>query len=317
MAGTAGPGHLKARHGDDVRLRGVEVRNGGAVSLPLRAAGVRHPGGIVKRIGGVCFRLAVKIVGVVGEGQKVDVGALGQGGDMLQRSRQRSHAVGIIAGVTVELAEVELAGIAAHHKAPADPLHPVGQGAVRPVSRAHRHGGPPQRKLLLRGVAVKARVRVICRVDLRSVYGHVQRAQRLGALQMDGDRRAAFRFGPAVRGGRRRVKLRAAVDYDGGAAADIARIAQTQHPDQIHRAVGDHGGGHRRGELPVMDRIIRQVRSVALQGFHVNVLILRHGIRLQAEAVVPPRRRVAPQEGHRNGVRHAVRHIHGGAQGAE
>ena len=118
VAGSAGPGHLKARNGDEVGMRCVEGCDLALVLLPERLAGRGHLAPVVERVGRVGGAGGVEVVGVVGEGDELDVRALREGGHVLQRGVQRAGAVGV-GGVGVQLAEVKLIFRVAHGEAPA------------------------------------------------------------------------------------------------------------------------------------------------------------------------------------------------------
>ena len=121
MAGAAGPGHLEAADGHHVAgVVLVELGDGVLVGLPAVAGiGILDQGGVIEgglHIGGI---LGIEIVGVVGEGHELDVGAVGQASDIAQGAVQRAGAVGIL-GMAVELPEVGLIGGLAHGEEPAE-----------------------------------------------------------------------------------------------------------------------------------------------------------------------------------------------------
>ena len=120
MAGAAGPGHLEAADGHHVAgVVLVELGDGVLVGLPAVAGiGILDQGGVIEgglHIGGI---LGIEIVGVVGEGHELDVGAVGQASDIAQGAVQRAGAVGIL-GMAMELPEVGLIGGLAHGEEPA------------------------------------------------------------------------------------------------------------------------------------------------------------------------------------------------------
>ena len=121
MAGTAGPGHLEAAQGHHVAgVVLVELGDGVLVGPPAVAGiGILDQGGVIEgglHIGGI---LGIEIVGVVGEGHELDVGAVGQASDIAQGAVQRAGAVGIL-GMAMELPEVGLIGGLAHGEEPAE-----------------------------------------------------------------------------------------------------------------------------------------------------------------------------------------------------
>ena len=121
MAGAAGPGHLEAADGHHVAgVVLVELGDGVLVGLPAVAGiGILDQGGVIEgglHIGGI---LGIEIVGMVGEGHELDVGAVGQASDIAQGAVQRAGAVGIL-GMAMELPEVGLIGGLAHGEEPAE-----------------------------------------------------------------------------------------------------------------------------------------------------------------------------------------------------
>ena len=77
VAGAAGPGHLKAADGDEAAgILGVELADGALVGAPaVRGVGILDKRGVIQRRFGVGAALAVEIVGVVGKGHELHVGA--------------------------------------------------------------------------------------------------------------------------------------------------------------------------------------------------------------------------------------------------
>ena len=117
VAGAAGPGHLKAGNGNDIRLGGVESSHSVLIGLPGLLAvrgGQTHVVERALRVGGAGL---VEVVGVVGEGHKVHVGVLRQVPYIVKSRVERTGAVGV-GGVGVELAEVELIAGSAHGEGP-------------------------------------------------------------------------------------------------------------------------------------------------------------------------------------------------------
>ena len=107
MTGTAGPSHLKAADGDNAGLRIVEVCDLVLVFLPaLLAVGGRKIHVVQGTLGVGCIG-GIKVVGVVGEGNKLNIRAFRQILHIIQCAVKRAGAVGIL-GVRVKLAEVQL-----------------------------------------------------------------------------------------------------------------------------------------------------------------------------------------------------------------
>ena len=121
MAGAAGPGHLEAadgHHAAGVVL--VELGDGVLVGLPaVVGIGILDQGGVIE--GGLHIGTGggVEIVGVVGEGHELDIGAGRQILHIAQRVGQGTGTVGIL-GMAMELAEVVLILRGAHGEEPGD-----------------------------------------------------------------------------------------------------------------------------------------------------------------------------------------------------
>ena len=78
VAGAAGPGHLKAGNGDDIRLGGVESSHSVLIRLPGLLAVRGGQAHVVERTLGVGRAGLVEVIGVVGKGHEVHIGVLGQ-----------------------------------------------------------------------------------------------------------------------------------------------------------------------------------------------------------------------------------------------
>ena len=121
VAGAAGPCHLEAaqrHHGTGVL--GVEGIDGALIGAPaVVGVGVLHQRGVIQSALHVSIGLGVEVVGVVGEGHELHVGAGGDALDVVQRRGQRTGAVGIL-GVAVELTEVQLILSLAHGEEPVE-----------------------------------------------------------------------------------------------------------------------------------------------------------------------------------------------------
>ena len=118
MAGTAGPRHFKARNGDHAAcIFFIERSDRALILIPeilARRAGKAH---VIERALGVGCAGLVKVVGMVGERDEVDVRAVRQRLDIRQCAFQRASAVGILR-VGVQLAEVALEGRLADGEGP-------------------------------------------------------------------------------------------------------------------------------------------------------------------------------------------------------
>lgn len=170
MAGSAGPGHLKAAHGHLLTgILGVEVRDGPLILRPGLLTGRRRGGHVVQGILWVGAALFVKVVGVVGEGHEVHIGALRQARHIAQGGLQTTGTVGV-GGVGVELAEVFLILGLAHGEAPAH------TGAL-PILPYDGDGGGPAAvgHLLCRGIG-----------DLIAVDRHVNGIRHRGGTVLQG-----------------------------------------------------------------------------------------------------------------------------------
>ena len=181
MAGTAGPGHLEAADGHHVAgVVLVELGDGVLVGLPaVVGIGILDQGGVIEgglHIGGI---LGIEVVGVVGEGHKLDVGAVGQVLDIAQGAVQRAGAIGIL-GVAVELAEVGLIGGLAHGEEPAE----FGRLAVGPGSGDLHLGAAVSH---VSGGGVGDAATSIHRSDGGAVHGHGDGGVLAGIVQSHGN----------------------------------------------------------------------------------------------------------------------------------
>ena len=192
VAGAAGPGHLKAGDGDNIRLGGVECGHSVLIGFPGLLAVCGSQAHVVERALGVGFSGLVKVVGVVGEGHKVDVRFLRQACHILKRRVQTAGAVGV-GGVGVELAEVELIGRCAHGEGP-------GLGGFLAVSSCHGNsdGGAAFLHLGFGHVADQA---LIVRGDhVLAVDGHGDGGIFTGVGHLGGDQWPLVLAGLAARG---------------------------------------------------------------------------------------------------------------------
>ena len=119
MTGAAGPCHLKARHSDKAsRILFIERSNLALIIGPFFLALSGRLAHIVESVFRVCITGGVKVVGVVGEGHKVNICALGKALYILKSLLQSAGAVGILAGVGMKLTVVKLVLSLTDGKAP-------------------------------------------------------------------------------------------------------------------------------------------------------------------------------------------------------
>ena len=237
MAGTAGPGHLEAadgHHAAGVVL--VELGDGVLVGLPAVAGiGILDQGGVIEGGLHIGVVLGIEIVGVVGEGHELDVGAVGQVLDIAQGAVQRAGAIGIL-GVAVELAEVELVGGLAHGEEPAE----FGRLAVGPGSGDLHLGAAVSH---VSGGGVGDAATSIHRSDGGAVHGHGDGGVLAGIGQGHGNGGTLILAGLAApgRGGIGEDGLVLDGDLSGGGDGNVLIVRATDvHGELIAR---DGGGG--------------------------------------------------------------------------
>ena len=188
MAGTAGPRHFKARNGDHAaRVFRIERGDRVLIGLPGLLAVFRCFGHVVERALGVGCAGLVKVVGMVGERDEVNVRAVRQRLDIRQCVFQRASAVGILR-VGVQLAEVALEGRLADGEGP-------GLAGFLVIGTLDRHSyrDLAVRHIGSRGVGDLA-VRV-GRIDLRAVDSHRYAGVLAGVRDLRGDLRPLFGSG--------------------------------------------------------------------------------------------------------------------------
>ena len=237
MAGAAGPGHLEAadgHHAAGVVL--VELGDGVLVGLPAVAGiGILDQGGVIEgglHIGGI---LGIEIVGVVGEGHELDVGADGQASDIAQGAVQRAGAVGIL-GMAMELPEVELIGGLAHGEEPAE----FGRLVVGPGSGDLHLGAAVSH---VSGGGVGDAAASILRSDGGAVHGHGDGGSLPGIGQSHGNGGTLILAGLAAPGGGGIGKDGFVLngDLSGGGDGNVLIVRATDvHGELIAR---DGGGG--------------------------------------------------------------------------
>ena len=307
VAGAAGPRHLKARDGDHAagHFR-VERFDRTLVGGPCVLAVGRGLGHVIERFLGVGLAGLVKVVGVVGERDKVNVRARRQIGNILQRAFQRARAVGILR-VGVELAEVEAALGLTDGEAPSL-FRRLFVGALD----RHGHGDLAVCHVGSRGVGDLAGL--IDRVDLLTVDGHGHDGVLAGVCDLGGDRRAlVFLCLSALCGGDvrdDRLVLDGDLDRAGegrvfrilGADSHIERLAGdllagdddgvgavrkrrdiffTVHGDLGHTLHAERRiNGERQRILCVLEGVLRRAEHDlrVVDNALVNLHVLRHGI---------------------------------------
>ena len=278
MAGAAGPGHLEAadgHHAAGVVL--VELGDGVLVGLPAVAGiGILDQGGVIEgglHIGGI---LGIEVVGVVGEGHELDVGAVGQVLDIAQGAVQRAGAIGIL-GVAVELAEVELIGGLAHGEEPAE----FGRLVVGPGS-GDLHLGAAIGHVIGGGVGDTATS--IHRSDGGAVHGHGDGGVLAGIVQSHGNGGTLILAGLAApgRGGIGEDGLVLDGDLSGGGDGNMLIVRATDvHGELIAR---DGGGGDGDGVGAVLALGDGERGSIELGG-HVT-LHAEGGVHGEGEGIV-------------------------------
>ena len=188
MAGTAGPRHFKARNGDHAAcIFRIERSDRVLIGLPCLLAVFRCFGHVVERALGVGCAGLVKVVGMVGERDEVNVRAVRQRLDIRQCAFQRASAVGILR-VGVQLAEVALEGRLADGEGPGL----AGFLFIRTLDR-HSYRDLAVRHISSRGVGDLA----VCvgRLDLRAVDSHRYAGVLAGVRDLRGDLRPLFGSG--------------------------------------------------------------------------------------------------------------------------
>ena len=237
MAGAAGPGHLEAADGHHVAgVVLVELGDGVLVGLPAVAGiGILNQGGVIEGGLHIGVVLGIEIVGVVGEGHELDVGAVGQVLDIAQGAVQRAGAIGIL-GVAVELAEVELVGGLAYGEEPAE----FGRLAVGPGSGDLHLGAAVSH---VSGGGVGDAATSIYRSDGGAVHGHGDGGVLAGIGQSHGNGGTLILAGLAAPGGGGIGEDGLVLDGDlsGGGDGDMLIVRATDvHGELIAR---DGGGG--------------------------------------------------------------------------
>ena len=275
VAGAAGPRHLKARDGDHAAgLFRVEHSDRVLVGGPSVLAVGRGLAHVVERFLGVGLAGLVKVVGVVGERDKVNVRARRQIGNILQCAFQRARAVGILR-VGVELAEVEAALGLTDGEAP---------GLFRRLfvgaRDRHGHGDLAVCHIGSRGVGDLAAL-IDC-VDLFAVDGHGHIGVLAGVCDLGGDRRALvfLRLSALCGGDVRDDRLVLDGDLDRAGEGRVFRILGAD--GHIERLAGDLLAGDDDGVGAVRKRrdIFFTVHGDLRRTLHAERRVDREGQRI-------------------------------------
>ena len=234
VAGAAGPGHLKAAQGNDVGVGGIKVRY---LALELGPEILAVSGSQAHVVEGplrVGFAGLVKVVGVVRKGHKIDVGALRQVCNILQRCIQAAGAVGI-SGVGVKLAKIQLLCSHAHSEGP-------GLGGSFAICPGDRDGdaGAALCQVLQRGIGDRSIG--IDRIHSSPGHGHLHPGVLSGVGNGSGDDRALVLPGLASGGGSEACNHRLILhrDVGRGSKRHISGIRPRYHHLE---ALPCHGGG--------------------------------------------------------------------------
>ena len=229
MAGTAGPRHFKARNGDHAAcIFFIERSDRALILIPeilARRAGKAH---VIERALGVGCAGLVKVVGMVGERDEVNVRAVRQRLDIRQCAFQRASAVGILR-VGVQLAEVALEGRLADGEGPGL----AGFLVIRTLDRhsyrdlAVRHSGS-------RGVGDLA-VRVDS-IDLFTVDSHRYAGVLASVRDLRGDRRLFVLAGLRALRGRYVGDHGLVEDVDGAGRSGLVALDILERKGQGHLA---------------------------------------------------------------------------------
>ena len=270
MAGAAGPGHFVAAQGDDVRLAGVEGRDLVLELLPDALAVLRGQAHVVQSALGVGSAGLVEIVGVVGEGRKVHIGALGQILDILQSGIQAAGAVGI-GGVGVQLAEVQLELGLTHGEAP------DGSGFLA-VGTGH---GDSDRGAAVRqvfGGRVGNLAVFVNRFNGRIVDLHGNGGVLPCVADVGGDDGTLVVLGFRAGSGRQVGNHRLVLDHDPGDSAESSPLAVITGDGNGQGLAGDQFGGNGVAAVLVGDQD-------SVTDLHGQLLDTEHGVHGKGEGV--------------------------------
>ena len=229
MAGTAGPRHFKARNGNHAAcIFRIERSDSVLILIPeilARRAGKAH---VIERALGVGCAGLVKVVGMVGERDEVNVRIVRQRLDIRQCAFQRASAVGILR-VGVQLAEVALEGRLADGEGPGL----AGFLFIRTLDR-HSHRDLAVRHSGSRGVGDLA-VRVGS-IDLFTVDSHRYAGVLASVRDLRGDRRPLFGSGLRALRGRYVGDHGLVEDVDGAGRSGLVALDILERKGQGHRA---------------------------------------------------------------------------------
>ena len=231
MAGTAGPRHFKARNGDHAaRVFRIERGDRVLIGLPGLLAVFRCFGHVVERALGVGCAGLVKVVGMVGERDEVNVRAFRQILDIIQCAFQRASAVGILR-VGVQLAEVALEGRLADGEGP-------GLAGFLVIGTLDRHS---YRDLAVRHIGSRGVGDLAVRVDsidLFVVDSHRHAGVLASVHDLRGDRRLFVLAGLRALRGRYVGDHRLVEDVDGVGRSGLVALDILERKGQGHRAAG-------------------------------------------------------------------------------
>ena len=231
MAGTAGPRHFKARNGDHAaRVFRIERGDRVLIGLPGLLAVFRCFGHVVERALGVGCAGLVKVVGMVGERDEVNVRAVRQRLDIRQCVFQRASAVGILR-VGVQLAEVALEGRLADGEGP-------GLAGFLVIGTLDRHS---YRDLAVRHIGSRGVGDLAVRVDsidLFVVDSHRHAGVLASVRDLRGDRRLFVLAGLRALRGRYVGDHRLVEDVDGVGRSGLVALDILERKGQGHRAAG-------------------------------------------------------------------------------
>ena len=229
MAGATGPRHFKARNGDHAAcIFFIERSDRVLILIPeilARRAGKAH---VIERALGVGCVGLVKVVGMVGERDEVNVRAVRQRLDIRQCAFQRASAVGILR-VGVQLAEVALEGRLADGEGPGL----AGFLFIRTLDR-HSHRDLAVRHSGSWGVGDLA----VCvdSIDLFTVDSHRYAGVLASVRDLRGDRRLFVLAGLRALRGRYVGDHRLVEDVDGVGRSGLVALDILEREGQGHRA---------------------------------------------------------------------------------
>ncbi len=272
VAGAAGPGHFKAADGDHVALAGVEVGDGALILAPQLLAvggGLAH---VVQSGLGVGGAGGVKVVGVVGEGHEVHVGAVGQVLDVVQSGLQRTGTVGI-GGVGVQLAEVQLVLGLTHGEAP-------GLGGFLAVGADHGDGDAGAAVSHVGGGDVGQHAVSEGGFHRLAVDGHGDGGAFLGIADLGRDHGTLVLQRLDTGGGSDDTDGGLVLHADLGAAGDVHTLGVHAGNGDLQLFAGDLLGGHG------VAAVLACGHGLAVDGHIQSAVHAEHGVHGDGEGVV-------------------------------